>query len=44
MKKAAHRIECECNQLIAAMDSLTQILTGLLETAGHFVNPNASFC
>ena len=28
----------------AQMDSLTKILTGLLSSAGHLVNPSASFC
>ena len=44
MKKAAHRIEYKCNATIAPMDSFNQILSGLLETAGHLANPIVSFC
>jgi hypothetical protein len=44
MKKAAHKIKCNCNSSIAPMDSFNQILTGLLETAGHLANPIVSFC
>jgi hypothetical protein len=38
-RKAIHRIECRCNQnKLHPMDSLKNIVTGLLSTAGHFTN------
>lgn len=44
-KKAVHRCRVRLQQnQVAPMDSFTRILTGLLETAGGFANPNVNFC
>jgi hypothetical protein len=44
-RKAIHRIECRCNQnTLHPMDSLKNIVTGLLNTAGHFTNLSERSC
>ena len=43
-RKAIHLIECIYNQADTQMDSLKEILTGLLDTVGLFTNRNASSC